>query len=99
MKKWVNKVMAIVIALTLTAGLIPAVEVKAETKNATLSNLGSLGTVEIGNKTESGTWYQTKVGGKAAFCMDLGLACQSGDVYESLLIRKMYAVLCCLVYI
>lgn len=83
MKKWIDKVMAIVIALTLTVGLIPAVEVIAETSNATVSNLGSLGTVEIGTKTESGTWYQTKVGDKAAFCMDLGLACHSGDTYES----------------
>lgn len=83
MKKWINKVIAVVIALALTVGIIPTVDVRAATSNVTLSNLGSLGTVEIGNKTESGTWYQTKVGNQPAFCMDLGLACHTGDVYES----------------
>lgn len=66
-------------------GLIPmgAITVKAETKNATLSNLGALGTVKIGSKSESGTWYQTEVAGTPVFCLDLGKACHAGDVYVS----------------
>lgn len=66
-------------------GLIPmgSVTVKAETKNATLSNLGALGTVKIGSKSESGTWYQTEVAGTPVFCLDLGKACHTGDVYVS----------------
>lgn len=60
-----------------------SVTVKAETKNATLSNLGELGKVKIGNKSESGTWYQTEVAGTPVFCMDLGKACHAGDVYVS----------------
>lgn len=66
-------------------GLIPmgSVTVKAETKNATLSNLGALGTVKIGSKSESGTWYQTEVAGTPVFCLDLGKACHAGDVYVS----------------
>lgn len=72
-------------AVIMTIGLIPmgSVTVKAETKNATLSNLGELGTVKIGNKSESGTWYQTEIAGTPVFCMDLGKACHAGDVYVS----------------
>lgn len=73
------------LAVIMTIGLIPmgSVTVKAETKNATLSNLGALGTVKIGSKSESGTWYQTEVEGTPVFCLDLGKACHAGDVYES----------------
>lgn len=73
------------LAVIMTIGLIPmgSVTVKAETKNATLSNLGALGTVKIGSKAESGTWYQTEVAGTPVFCLDLGKACHAGDVYVS----------------
>ena len=73
------------LAVIMVIGLIPmgSVTVKAETKNATLSNLGTLGTVKIGSKSESGTWYQTEVAGTPVFCLDLGKACHAGDVYES----------------
>lgn len=73
------------LAVIMAIGLIPmgSVTVKAETKNATLSNLGALGTVKIGNKSESGTWYRTEVAGTPVFCLDLGKACHAGDVYES----------------
>lgn len=72
-------------AVIMTIGLIPmgSVIVKADTKNVTLSNLGELGTVKIGNKSESGTWYQTEIAGTPVFCMDLGKACHAGDVYVS----------------
>lgn len=73
------------LAVIMTIGLIPmgSITVKAETKNATLSNLGALGTVKIGSKAESGTWYQTEVAGTPVFCLDLGKACHAGDVYVS----------------
>lgn len=73
------------LAVIMTIGLIPmgSVTVKAETKNATLSNLGALGTVKIGSKAESGTWYQTEVAETPVFCLDLGKACHAGDVYVS----------------
>lgn len=84
-KKLVNRLLSVLMAVIMTIGLIPmgSVTVKAETKNATLSNLGELGTVKIGNKSESGTWYQTEVAGAPVFCMDLGKACHAGDVYVS----------------
>lgn len=73
------------LAVIMTIGLIPmgSVTVKAETKNVTLSNLGALGTVKIGSKAESGTWYQTEVEEIPVFCLDLGKACHAGDVYVS----------------
>ena len=84
-KKLVNRLLSVLMAVIMTIGLIPmgSVTVKAETKNATLSNLGELGTVKIGNKSESGTWYQTEIAGTPVFCMDLGKACHAGDVYVS----------------
>mgnify|MGYP002593528127 FL=1 len=84
-KKLVNKLLSVLMAVIMTIGLIPmgSVIVKADTKNATLSNLGELGTVKIGNKSESGTWYQTEIAGTPVFCMDLGKACHAGDVYVS----------------
>lgn len=62
-KKLLNRLLSALLAVIMTIGLIPmgSVTVKAETKNATLSNLGALGTVKIGSKAESGTWYQTEV--------------------------------------
>lgn len=84
-KKRLKQIVAAMLALVIALGMIPvgSISVKAETKNASLSNLGNLGTVNIGDKSESGTWYQTKVGSTPVFCMNLGLACHSGDVYES----------------
>ena len=84
-KKLLNRLLSALLAVIMTIGLIPmgSVTVKAETKNATLSNLGALGTVKIGSKSESGTWYQTEVAGTPVFCLDLGKACHAGDVYVS----------------
>ena len=84
-KKLLNRLLSALLAVIMVIGLIPmgSVTVKAETKNATLSNLGTLGTVKIGSKSESGTWYQTEVEGTPVFCLDLGKACHAGDVYES----------------
>ncbi|WP_428244953.1 SpaA isopeptide-forming pilin-related protein [Eubacterium sp. Marseille-QA0814] len=84
-KKLLNRLLSALLAVIMTIGLIPmgSVTVKAETKNATLSNLGALGTVKIGSKSESGTWYQTEVAGTPVFCLDLGKACHTGDVYVS----------------
>ncbi len=84
-KKLLNRLLSVLLAVVMAIGLIPmgAITVKAETKNATLSNLGALGTVKIGSKSESGTWYQTEVAGTPVFCLDLGKACHAGDVYVS----------------
>ena len=83
--KRLKKIVSVVLMIAITLSILPvnSVTVKAETDKATLSNLGNLGKVEIGSKSESGTWYQTQVGGKPAFCLDLGKACHSGWTYVS----------------
>lgn len=84
-KKLLNRLLSAFMVVMMTIGLIPmgVVTVRAETKNATLSNLGTLGTVKIGSKSESGTWYRTEIADTPVFCLDLGKACHSGDVYIS----------------
>ena len=57
--------------------------VRAASGVASLESLGKLGTVNIGSKSESGTWLQTQVDSKPVFCMDLGKACHTGYTYKS----------------
>ena len=53
-KKLLNRLLSALLTVIMVIGLIPmgSVTVKAETKNATLSNLGTLGTVKIGSKSD-----------------------------------------------
>lgn len=85
MKKIFQKGMCLLLVLVMLILLMPneTFHIMADTKKATLSNLGKLGSVSIGNKSESGTWYQTQIAGTPVFCLDLGLACHTGDVYIS----------------
>lgn len=84
MKETVKRIVAglLAIVLTLTA-TIPGSQIKAATGEASLDYLGKLGTVNIGNKSEGGTWLQTLINEKPAFCMDIGKACHTGYTYVS----------------
>ena len=75
--------MVLVIATMFTSIPFMAKEVKADEARSTLSNLGNLGTVNIGQKSESGNWMQTKVGNVPVFCLDLGKTCHTGWTYVS----------------
>lgn len=81
----IKRILSVVLALLMIITVMPQsqVYVMAAQGSASLSNLGNLGTVNIGNKSESGIWLKTKVNGKAAFCLDLGKSCHTGYVYES----------------
>lgn len=81
----IKRILSVVLALFMIITVMPQsqVYVMAAQGSASLSNLGNLGTVNIGNKSESGIWLKTKVNGKAAFCLDLGKSCHTGYVYES----------------
>lgn len=85
MRNKLKRILSAVLALLMFLTVIPQsqVSVMAAQGTASLSNLGKLGTVNIGSKSESGTWLKTKVNGKAAFCRDLGKSCHTGYVYES----------------
>lgn len=84
MKK-IKRIIAMVLVLIMSISVLPFnnENVKAATGYASLINIGRLGTVNIGNKSESGTWLKTMVNGKPVFCLDLGKACHTGDVYVS----------------
>lgn len=81
--KRLKRIMAMVLAVVMSVTVLPQMAVNAATGYASLSNIGQLGTVNIGSKSESGTWLKTMVNGKAVFCLDLGKACHTGDVYVS----------------
>lgn len=48
-------------AVMITTNVCPMVSVSAASGVASLESLGKLGTVNIGSKSESGTWLQTQV--------------------------------------
>lgn len=80
-----KRILAMMLAAIMSITLLPqsTMDVYAATGTASLSNIGQLGTVNIGSKSESGTWLKTMVNGKPVFCLDLGKACHTGDVYVS----------------
>lgn len=80
-----KRMLAMVLAVIMSITVLPqtATKVQAATGYASLANIGQLGTVNIGSKSESGTWLKTMVDGRAVFCLDLGKACHTGDVYVS----------------
>ena len=83
-KRSIKRIIAGMLALVITlTAIMPASIVKAETAKASLDSLGKLGTVNIGSKSESGTWLQTLVDDNPVFCLDLGKACHTGYTYES----------------
>ncbi len=54
----------------------------ASTATVTLSGMGSHGSLTIGSKTKTGTWWKMHVGSREAFCITLGATCHSGNTYE-----------------
>ena len=86
MKKRKKRITAVLMVIVLLISMVPQIEwleSKAASAKVTLSNLGKVGTVTVGNKTKSGNWWKMNISKKDAFCMDLGYTCHSGDVYQS----------------
>ena len=83
--KKIRKIMTFVLVFTLLCGMIPvnSVVASAATSTVSLSSLGRKGTVSFGSKTKSGTWWQMKLNGKKAFCINLGHTCHSGNTYSA----------------
>lgn len=82
-KKIKKMVAGLLAAVMITTNVCPMFPVSAASGVASLESLGKLGTVNIGSKSESGTWLQTQVDSKPVFCMDLGKACHTGYTYKS----------------
>ena len=85
MIKKVKRIIAGTLAVITLMTAIPMTFVNAasdgEERSASIESLGKLGTVNIGNKSEGGTWVKTKVGDNDVFCLDLGKACHTGYIY------------------
>ena len=85
-KNKLKRVLTFVLAFAMLCGMVPANAIVADAASATtvsLVSLGQKGSVSIGSKTKSGTWWQMKLGGKKAFCINLGYTCHSGNTYAA----------------
>lgn len=84
-KNKLKRVLTFVLAFAMLCGMIPANAIVADAASTTVSltSLGRKGTVSIGSKSKSGTWWQMKLGGKKAFCINLGYTCHSGNTYSA----------------
>jgi hypothetical protein len=85
-KKKFRRILSGLLALTMLLGVIPTegngtVAKAATTASVSLSSLGSKGSISIGSKTKSGTWWKMQLNGKTAFCMNLGYTCHTGNTY------------------
>lgn len=88
MKKKVifKNIIAMIMCLVMLVSIMPQTSLMvnaATTYSVDLTSLGQKGTVKIGSKTKSGTWWQMELNGKEAFCMDLGYTCHDGNKYEA----------------
>ncbi len=80
-----KRILSFLLAAVMFCGIIPAnvTVASAATTSVSLSSLGRKGTVSIGSKTKSGTWWKMRLNGREAFCIDLGYTCHSGNTYAS----------------
>ena len=84
-KKKFTKVMSYVLAFVMLCGLVPANSITASAatqKSVSLSSLGKKGTLSLGSKSKTGTWWKMNVGSQEAFCLNLGDTCHAGNTYE-----------------
>lgn len=86
--KMIRKLKRIIAGMLAAITLVTAMPITAvnaasdgDKQKATIESLGKLGTVNIGNKSESGTWVKTQVNNRDVFCLDLGKACHTGYTY------------------
>lgn len=85
-KKKLRRILSFVLAVVMLCGIVPTnalVASAATTASVSLTSLGRKGTVTVGSKTKSGTWWKMKLNGKEAFCVNLGYTCHSGNNYEA----------------
>lgn len=83
-----SKILAVIMALTMVVGFIPAKQTETVHAAASKKNdvggtkvraYGNFGSIKLGNKTKSGTWWKITVDDKEAFCLSLGKTCHDGE--------------------
>ena len=78
-----KRIMAWVMAMITLIGVVDVNNVSAATKETvSVASLGNYGSISIGNKVAGPYWWKLSVGGKIAFCLNLGDTCHEGNVYE-----------------
>lgn len=85
-KKRITRALSFVLAIAMLCGILPnnvSVASAATTATVRVNSMGRKGTVEIGSKKKTGTWWQMTLNGKNAFCMNLGNTCHSGNTYAA----------------
>lgn len=84
-KKRLRRIFSFVLAVVMLFGLFPsnATVANAATSPVKLKSLGKKGSVSFGSKKKFGTWWQMRLNGKDAFCIDLGHTCHSGNTYAA----------------
>ena len=85
-KKKFARVMSYVLAFVMLCGLVPINTIRANAatqKSVALSSLGKNGTLSLGSKSKTGTWWKMTLGSKEAFCINLGYTCHAGNTYEA----------------
>ena len=83
-KTRLKRIVTGLLALSMVVGLIPQTAVPAKaatTASVSLTSYGRKGTVDVGKKTKTGTWWKMSLSGYTAFCLDLGKTCHSGNTF------------------
>lgn len=83
----IRRIISFLLVFTLIAGVWPqrddGLRAEAAVSRVSLSNMGSIGTLSVGSKTKSGSWWKMYIGGNELFCLNLGATCHTGDAYQS----------------
>lgn len=85
-KKRITRALSFLLAVAMLCGILPnnvSVASAATTATVRVNSMGRKGTVSIGSKKKTGTWWQMNLNGKKAFCMNLGNTCHSGNTYAA----------------
>ncbi|MCR5691109.1 MAG: hypothetical protein K6G62_02715, partial [Eubacterium sp.] len=80
-----KKIMSLFLVFAMILGIFGtnSLTVKAATtEKVALDGMGSYGSLSIGGKTKTGVWHRMDLGGEDGFCLNLGKACHSGNIYE-----------------
>lgn len=87
-KSYIKRFVAYAVMFAMILGICPQSQKQqakaASTYAVSLNQLGKLGAFKAGSKGKGSNdnWWKMTVNDKAAFCLNLGLTCHSGDTYE-----------------
>lgn len=87
MKRYGKRAISFLIIIILAAGIFSPLcagkRAEAAVAHVSLSNMGKVGTLSVGNKIKKGSWWKLYINGSEMFCLNLGQTCHAGDAYQS----------------